>query len=126
MRISDWSSDVCSSDLLLRLCALVDLVGLLRLRLVEVPGHFGRAQAREPIAALAGRAAIYLIAFRDGLEQLGIPSSPPSLASHDAFATRLPLALARVGTGELLHVLDRVVGIRGAECLAHHPVQLAP
>src|SRR3546814_10850694 len=39
-------------DPLLRLCALVDLVGLLRLRLVEVPGHFGRAPAREPIAAL--------------------------------------------------------------------------
>src|SRR3546814_7500577 len=46
------------------------------------------------------------------------------VCSSDAFATRLHLALARVGKVELLHVLDRVAGLRGAECLAHHPVQI--
>src|SRR3546814_13395035 len=46
------------------------------------------------------------------------------VCSSDLFATRLHLALARVGKVELLHVLDRVAGLRGAECLAHHPVQI--
>src|SRR3546814_19857417 len=45
-------------DPLLRLCALVELVGLLRLRRVEVPGHSGRTQARQPLAALAVRDSI--------------------------------------------------------------------
>src|SRR3546814_16612647 len=47
-----------------------------------------------------------------------------TLSLHDALPICLDLVQARGGKVELRHVLDRVAGLRGAECLAHHPVQI--
>src|SRR3546814_1545919 len=95
MRISDWSSDVCSSDLLdaQRLQALGNPETLAKLDLVKV--------IREGKTALFA-ANLGLAAYQRRLaEQLGIePGAELKAAADDAHARGLPM-----------HLIDRDVGV---------------
>src|SRR3546814_3025386 len=95
MRISDWSSDVCSSDLLdaQRLQALGNPETLAKLDLVKV--------IREGKTALFA-ANLGLAAYQRRLaEQLGIePGAELKAAADDARARGLPM-----------HLIDRDVGV---------------
>src|SRR3546814_2503861 len=95
MRISDWSSDVCSSDLLLELCRSLLRVQPLQLHLRALFGQ----KLRQRVFKLTLRG---LIRFAVGLSGLG---------------------LRRVSRSGLEHVLQNigqnlVVGVAAALCLA--------
>src|SRR3546814_10713254 len=78
MRISDWSSDVCSSDLLAQWSSLLRLLG------VTLESGVGRAQAW---ATLDGHriAGVTVDASLDGVVLRGAPTNPAAQAPRARF-----------------------------------------
>src|SRR3546814_10138561 len=101
MRISDWSSDVCSSDLII-VYGATGFTG--RLVAEYLSQHYaGRADA--PKWAMAGRSADKLAEVRD---LVGAPAGTPLIvadardpASLDAMAARPRVVLTTVGPYQL-------------------------
>src|SRR3546814_14318837 len=71
MRISDWSSDVCSSDLL--------GVGITALGIEHGPGGEGIAHARAKVEITVGRDVADAEAFEVAVVQLGLGGGPGHL-----------------------------------------------
>src|SRR3546814_9243566 len=101
MRISDWSSDVCSSDLII-VYGATGFTG--RLVAEYLSQHYaGRADA--PKWAMAGRSADKLAEVRD---LVGAPAGTPLIvadasdpASLDAMAARTRVVITTVGPYQL-------------------------
>src|SRR3546814_6880340 len=115
MRISDWSSDVCSSDLIRAEARLKQLFGVATL---DGFGRFGRAD----LAAAGG-----LIAYLEAVGRGSIPhlAPPQKIEPQDVMAidpaTRESLEIARSSAGarggSLLDCIDRTVSGGGARLL---------
>src|SRR3546814_7733907 len=96
MRISDWSSDVCSSDLFSVVTAKVDQVGIQRLEL----GDDSR---------------VIVVAYVDALEKGNISTAFGEVVAHLRRHTRaVGLLIVQNGDGFGLDCIDDVVGSKGA------------
>src|SRR3546814_20118139 len=82
MRISDWSSDVCSSDLILQQFGII--VGAALSHQCETVGQADRAIKRRPAAALSGSRMVRaiprkrqtVVAWRLRLPRAGVHNNP--------------------------------------------------
>src|SRR3546814_15320500 len=97
MRISDWSSDVCSSDLLAVGCAVLYAIFLWRLA-AELPGQ-AHPTASWPVAALEAILSVWLtvLCLLAGQRLLHRPSATMQYLAQSAYWTyllHLPLLFA--------------------------------
>src|SRR3546814_8032245 len=100
MRISDWSSDVCSSDLLL---APDDREGLRRQRCRQRPAQYhplAGGRGRPVVAAAPGCAERRLTPFHSGAR--GRRRAEPRAGGYDAFARAPVHGAVHRGGGDLV------------------------
>src|SRR3546814_1775348 len=114
MRISDWSSDVCSSDLIAR--GLADLEKLLDLRVRDVEITGGRAAAQAALADREGQAVHHA---DEGNDAAGLAIEADRLADAADIAPIGADAAAAAGEPDIL-VPGADDALQAVRSEAHH------
>src|SRR3546814_4863825 len=90
MRISDWSSDVCSSDLEAWLVQMIFAMARIGATLVSAPILSALGVPLQVRVILAGAVGLLVL----GLYPLEVPADPLSLPGFATFAQEAPIGLS--------------------------------